>query len=197
MIKEKDNAPVGSKPIKRERYELFAQAMAQGQSVEKAYTAAGYRPSRAAGHVLRKKIEIQQRVAFLFSERSRVINQSTVEAIEQTALTKKWVIENLRENALKCLGKLPIKVTQTEGMPAIEEFDWQPGPANRALELLGRELNMFIERHEVGEPGEFARMSDAELSQALLEQAEKLEIELPQHLLTYQPANPEDDGEAE
>jgi hypothetical protein len=188
----------GSKPLKKERYELFAQAMAQGHNVEKAYIEAGYRPSKTNGHALRNKKEIQERVTYLFGQREHVINQSTAVAIEQTALTKTWVIENLRENALKCLGKLPIKVTHTEGMPPVEEFDWQPGPANRALELLGRELNMFIEKVEVGDPGEFARMTDAELTAQLIETAEKLEIEPSalEHLrITYQPEKNTDDGE--
>jgi len=35
--------------------------------------------------------------------------------------------------------------------------------ANKALELIGKELGMFIDRKEVGEPNEFARMSDEEL----------------------------------
>lgn len=187
----------GSKPLSKERYELFAQAMAQGHNVEKAYVEAGYRPSRTNGHTLRNKKEIKERVTYLFGQRAHVINQSTAAAIESTALTKTWVIENLRENALKCLGKMPIKVTHTDGMPPVEEFDWQPGPANRALELLGRELNMFIEKVEVGDPGEFARMTDAELTQDLLGQAEKLGIEPAalQHLLTYQPEKNPDGGE--
>jgi hypothetical protein len=182
--------------LKKASYEIFAQEVAKGRSALDAYTIAGYRPSPAAGGKLLKKIEIVQRVRELLAEREQIHAQSTAEAIQSAQLTKTWVITHLMENALTCLGKVPVKVS-LEGGGVIETFERNPPAANRALELLGRELNMFIERHEVGEPGEFARMSDAELSQALLEQAEKLEIELPQHLLTYQPVKPEDNGEPE
>ena len=35
--------------------------------------------------------------------------------------------------------------------------------ANRALELLGKQQGMFIDRHEVGQPNEFANWTDEEL----------------------------------
>jgi hypothetical protein len=106
--------------------------------------------------------------------REEMHGQATAKAIEETALTKAWVISNLRENALKCLGKIPINVSIVEGEPPVMEFQYHPTGANRALELLGRELNMFIERHEVGDPGEFARMTDDELGKLLIEQARDL-----------------------
>src|SRR5262249_21855185 len=43
------------------------------------------------------------------------------------------------------------------------EYVYNGAVANKALELLGKELGMFIDRREVGEPNEFARMSDEEL----------------------------------
>jgi hypothetical protein len=46
--------------------------------------------------------------------------------------------------------------------------------ANRALELLGKELGMFIDRKEVGSPGEFERMTDEELIEEVHRQAAEL-----------------------
>ena len=37
--------------------------------------------------------------------------------------------------------------------------------ANRALELLGKQQGMFIDRHEVGQPNEFENWTDEELRQ--------------------------------
>jgi hypothetical protein len=37
--------------------------------------------------------------------------------------------------------------------------------ANRALELLGKQQGMFIDRHELGQPNEFANWTDEELRQ--------------------------------
>ncbi len=186
----------GSKVLQNHRHEIYSQELAKGISYDRAYITAGYRPSHANAHTLKNKKDIQGRVQYLLTQREHLHAQSTAKAIEASALTKTWVIENLRENALKCLGKMPINVSLIEGQAPIQEYQYHPTGANRALELLGRELNMFIERHEVGDPGEFARMSEAELEQDLLAQAEKLGIEPAalQHLLTYQP---KDEGEAE
>lgn len=187
----------GSRVLPNHRHELYSQELAKGISYDRAYIIAGYRPSHANAHTLKNKKDIQARVRYLLSQREHIHAQSTAKAIEETKLTKSWVIDNLRENALKCLGKLPINVSIVEGEAPIQEFQYHPTGANRALELLGRELNMFIERHEVGEPGEFARMSDDELAQDLLSQAEKLGIEPAalQHLLTYQPKEDEEPSE--
>ena len=43
------------------------------------------------------------------------------------------------------------------------EYTYQGSVANKALELIGKELGMFIDRREVGGPNEFAHMSDEEL----------------------------------
>ena len=37
------------------------------------------------------------------------------------------------------------------------EYVYNGSVANKALELIGKELGMFIDRKEVGEPNEFAR----------------------------------------
>jgi phage terminase small subunit len=176
---------------------MFAQEVAKGRSALDAYTIAGYRPSASSAGNLRNKKEIVERVSELMAAREHIHAQATAEAIQSTALTKAWVITHLMENALTCLGKQPVKVSLPDGN-VIETYERNPPAANRALELLGRELNMFIEKHEVGGVGEFARMSDQELNQDLIESAGKLGIEPQalQHLLTYQPAKDED-GEAE
>ena len=162
--------------LKNPRYEAFSQELAKGTPAEHAYTAAGFRPSRQNASTLRHKTDISNRVGEILAERERIHGQSTAKAIERAALTKEWVITNLMDNALMALGKTPVSVSQTEGQPAVLTFERNAGAANRALELLGRELNMFIERHEVGDPGEWARMTDAELNKSLLEQARVLEI---------------------
>lgn len=43
------------------------------------------------------------------------------------------------------------------------EFRYDGAVANRALELLGKELGMFIERQERGAPGDFSRLTDEQL----------------------------------
>jgi hypothetical protein len=160
--------------LKKAKYEMFAQELAKGHSAAEAYIAAGYRPSHSNAGNLRNKKEIMGRVSELLAERERIHGQSTAKAIQKAQLTKEWVITHLMENALQSLGKAPVKVQQDEAGRSLEIFERNPAAANRALELLGRELNMFIERHEVGDPGEWARMADDDLDKALQEQAKAL-----------------------
>lgn len=49
------------------------------------------------------------------------------------------------------------------------EYQYQGNVGNRALELLGNELGMFINRKEVGKPGDFASMTDDELDAQIAE----------------------------
>jgi hypothetical protein len=52
------------------------------------------------------------------------------------------------------------------------EFKYDGAVANRALELIGKELGMFINRREQGRPGEFSDLTD-----------EQLDEEIKKHLL--------------
>ena len=47
----------------------------------------------------------------------------------------------------------------------------QGNVANRALEVLGKELRMFIDRKEFGRPGDFSGMSEDELDKRIRELA--------------------------
>jgi len=62
----------------------------------------------------------------------------------------------------------PIKVDTPEGEMALL-VGFKPREATRALELLGKELGIFVERRERGRPGDFAGLSDAELEAKLVQ----------------------------
>jgi phage terminase small subunit len=84
-------------------------------------------------------------VTEILEEKSKELAKTTAKAAKAALLSKTWVIEKLVENA-------NVAMERREG-----------AVANRALELLGKELGMFIERSEHGGPGDFDRMSEAEL----------------------------------
>jgi hypothetical protein len=68
--------------------------------------------------------------------------------------------------------------------------------ANRALELLGRELDLITEKKEVGKPGDFDHMTDEELMKFIKTQGEVVR-ELERQLLPHQPrsrAQPKETG---
>jgi hypothetical protein len=81
-------------------------------------------------------------------------------AIEKVALTQEWVLTRLMENAERALQH--VAVLDKERKPT-GEYRYDGNVANRALELLGKQQGMFIDRHEVGQPNEFANWTDEEL----------------------------------
>lgn len=130
--------------LKNPKHELFAQALSQGISGRKAYQGAGYHCGDAvadsASSRLSRNVKVQKRVAELMEK-----------AADSVVLTKSWVIQET------------IKLRQ-----AAQDAGCY-GPAAKCMELLGREVYAFIERKEVGEPGEFDRLSDNDLRAAATE----------------------------
>jgi hypothetical protein len=129
--------------LKNERHELFCQALIQGKSRNDAYVIAGYRPSRPNSSTLANSEHVRRRIEELQGRAAEIA--SNVAGIN-TGVSKAWVLEGLRQNAIK--GLMEEKASSV---------------ANRALELVGKELGMFLERVETGKPGDFAHLSDEEL----------------------------------
>ncbi len=128
------------------KHERFAQELAKGKSADEAYVIAGYKQNRGNASTLKQDQSILDRIAFLLSERELIHAQATADAVKATGLTKEWVIETLKENVARAMQATPVK-TDDDGA-AIGEYQYQGSVANRALELLGKELGMFVERTE-------------------------------------------------
>lgn len=101
------------------RHERFAQELAKGKSATEAYAEAGYEESRSAASRLSSNVNVQARVAEL-QER----------AAANVVISREWVLEQLVDNA---------KLAKAAGDIA---------PSNQALNLIGKELGMFVERTE-------------------------------------------------
>jgi phage terminase small subunit len=125
------------------KHERFAQELAKGTPAASCYEVAGFKPNRHNAATLARQQHISTRVSEILDKREVIHAQATADAIKSTALTKEWVIETLKENVAKAMQAA--SVTDSEGNP-IGEFQYQGSVANRALELLGKELGMFIER---------------------------------------------------
>jgi hypothetical protein len=93
-------------------------------------------------------------------EREQIHAQGTAQAVEKVALTQEWVLTRLMENAECALQHIP--VLDRHGKPT-GEYRYDGSVANRALELLGKQQGMFIDRHEVGQPNEFENWTNEEL----------------------------------
>jgi phage terminase small subunit len=76
-------------------------------------------------------------------------------AAEKAQLSKAWVLERLMRNARICMGEETIKLkvySKARGeVIEVDATDRDSTAANRALELLGKELRMFIDRQVVTE----------------------------------------------
>jgi hypothetical protein len=114
-------------PLKNELHERFALAYAKHRNGTRAAVEAGYAPGPdnawAGVHAtkLLKRPEVAQRI-------SEVKEAVKVKTAELVAVDRAWVLEKLMANAIN----------------AIEAND--RGAANRALELIGKEQGMFVER---------------------------------------------------
>jgi hypothetical protein len=73
----------------------------------------------------------------------------------------------LMKNLSMALGEVPTPVSRvnrkTGRVETVEVHQYDGTAANRAAELLGKELSMFTDRHEIGGPGDFSRLTDDEL----------------------------------
>jgi phage terminase small subunit len=105
--------------LENQRHEKFAQALAQGMSAAEAYVSAGYAANDGNAIRLKGNERVQARVRELLDR-----------AATNVSLSREWVLEQLIDNARR----------------AKENGDISP--ANRALELLGKELGMFVDRSE-------------------------------------------------
>jgi phage terminase small subunit len=144
-----DTMPVLSNP----RHERFCQYLAQGKTASEAYELAGYKPSRFnASHLADnpKVIERLQQITTEIAKVSTKITQVTVESLIEQA-------QQVRASAMESK---------------------QLSAAVAAIKEVGVLSGVRVERKEVGAPGEFETMSDAELLAALRERMAKLESEL-------------------
>jgi len=79
-------------------------------------------------------------------------------------------------HAQVCLGEIPLRLKMRKAHSAdvmeLETHQPNANAANRALELLGREVNLFTEKKEVGKPGDIDHISDEELMKFIEAQCE-------------------------
>jgi hypothetical protein len=152
------------------RHERFAQEVAGGRSVAEAYALSGYRPNRSNACVLKSREDVARRIEEIRTELSEAARAATEKAVERLSLDREWVLSRMMRNASIALGEAKVKTTalhKDTGVPfEVEVTARDAGAANRALELLGRELHMFTAKSEVSaviENRTARQMSDDEL----------------------------------
>ena len=154
--------------LKNQRHEKFCQALAKGKTATDAYAEAGYVPSRANAAVLKTNQRIIDRVVELQGQN-----------LNRTIITRQYVIEALIENAEKALGRKPVKIGSNG--QAKETYVYRGDVANTAIRLAGIEVGMFVERKEVTHKSDLSKLSDVELLEVLVKEAEEAQQLLEYH----------------
>lgn len=165
------------------KHELMAGALADGLSQEKAYIKAGFAANGAranATKLLQQQHSILQRRDEILAEREALRSEGAVAAAEKERVTKEYVLRGLKTVLERCLQTYPVMDRKGEhvlcetpdGGEALA-YQFEAGAATRSLELLGKEIGMFIDRKEQGKPGEFS--ADKE---TLRRRADELNVKL-------------------
>lgn len=82
---------------------------------------------------------------------ARAIEEANQKRAEKLELSAEWVLENLKNVAVRCQQAEPVMVFDysTKEMVETGEYQFDSKGANRALELIGKHLGMFVEKKEI------------------------------------------------
>lgn len=137
---------MASNTLRNPRHEIYAQGICAGLSREDAYQKAGYAPSARNSGALNRRPEIKARI-------EQLLNQARA----RCELSRKDILDRIIED-----WDLARKLGQTAS-------------ALKAAELYGRDVHrMFVERKEVGGPGDFDKLSEQELRDIIKKDMEAL-----------------------
>jgi len=164
--------------LAKHQYEKIALALAGGDSIKNAYIAGGYSYNPANATRTCQRREIVERVAEIKAERAALEARTRVVAAEEAGVDRAWIIRHLKINALGALRGDPMRdragrlMRDETGAQLYHRPD--RAAANKALELLGRSEGIFVDRTEVGGPGDFSRLADDELDAAIVDVSKAL-----------------------
>jgi phage terminase small subunit len=152
--------------LSNDQHEKFVREIVKGSAPHAAYKAAGYKAksvsvASAAASRLLSNVIVKQRLAELQTK-----------AEEKAVINKAWVLRRLVENVDRAMTAEPVR--DKEGNPS-GTFTYNGSVANRALELLGKEIGMFVDRSEVGKPGDFDHYSDDDLAKFVSEEFKQVQ----------------------
>jgi phage terminase small subunit len=79
---------------------------------------------------------------------ARAIEEANQKRAEKLELSAEWVLENLKNVAVRCQQAEPVMVFDysTKEMVKTGEYQFDSKGANRALELIGKHLGIFEDR---------------------------------------------------
>jgi|SRR5579872_581121 len=136
------------------KHERFAVMLVGGMKPAEAYKALGHKVSGHSATVLAyrmvRKPEVQAKV-------TELRKAATSLALEHTAVDRAFVLDGLKANFLRAMQAVP--VLDAQGRPT-GQYTWAGSVANRALELMGKELGMFADKSEANHTVKITKPED-------------------------------------
>jgi hypothetical protein len=152
-------------------HETVAQALAAGKSQADAYRVGGYIYQPANAHRLCTSPAVVGRVSEIAADRYEDERRAREIAAKEAGLDDAWILKRLKYLTDVSLQGRPIK---KDGVPTGEQTKPDGPTAVKCLTLAAKITGMLVHRHEVGDPGEFSRMTDEALDLAFERQARAL-----------------------
>lgn len=155
------------------KWEMACQALAGGATQADAYRAGGFKYKPASAAKFFKRPNIAARINEIVTQKIADQGKAREIGVQKAGLTEEWIITRLMWLTERSLRGNPI--LDGKGEPIPHKFGKPDGPtAARCLELAARIKGLLINRHEVGEPGDFARMDDQTLDSTIAQMAGEL-----------------------
>jgi len=136
------------------RHEAFAHGIARGLPARTAFIEAGYRAHDSNASRLSANDKVVRRVV----ELKNLVQKMRIRSAQKVVLNEQWVLEQLIGVVLDA---------RAQDRP-------DSAGANKALNLIGLHLGMFVEKTEIGRPGDFDGMSIADKRERIMDVARQL-----------------------
>lgn len=147
-------------PLRNPKHEKLAQELAGGSADADAHEAAGYKRDDGNASRMCHRADVQARVQELRDKVQACIqgdplpaaNVADAVAVEKLVIDRQWVLDRLAKNVRQCIGEEAvtkiIRIGKSKKTMEVTVTERDPAAANRALELLGKESGMFVDRSE-------------------------------------------------
>lgn len=135
-------------PLKNLRQEMFCQEYVKDHNGMRSYRASGYQSRSenaiAVGAVqILRSIKVKARIMEIEAP-AKIAKRRAERAIaEKAIIDRAWVVGRLVENVDRSMQAVP--VLDNKGHRT-GEYQYEGGVANRGLELIGKDLGMFVEK---------------------------------------------------
>lgn len=157
--------------LQNARYELCCQARAAGKTVGEAYVAGGYKYNSASPSQFFQRPAIVARVNEIIAEKHENERRAREIGVQEAGIDEAWICKRLKYLTDISLQGRPIK---KDGVLTGELTKPDGAVAAQCLRLAAQMRGLLIQKVEVGDPGDFARMDDTALDATIDRMAAEL-----------------------